>query len=206
VNGDLVPPGEELPLHAGDRLHVGNLEFVVQFREKALSQRDLEEWALKCLDVDNERELREADPEEEAFMDQRFINASQAAATMFDRMQDMRGIVKGRLRVSHEGDTTVIRFNDVNMVEESEIGLVKREVFDNTHKPNQRVLLDFKNVRRLSSAAVEMVREVHRSLRMRGSTIALCRLRPELRGILDTLGVEELKHYKDKQMALTERW
>src|SRR6267378_133355 len=46
VNGSLVPPGDEWPLHAGDRLEIGPLEFVVQFRERALSQRDLEEWAL----------------------------------------------------------------------------------------------------------------------------------------------------------------
>src|SRR5204862_797039 len=31
VNGSLVPPGEEWPLHAGDRLQLGPLEFTVQF-------------------------------------------------------------------------------------------------------------------------------------------------------------------------------
>src|SRR5262249_11404112 len=50
VNGELAPPGEEVPLHAGDRISVGKLDFLVQFRERALSQRDLEEWALTCLD------------------------------------------------------------------------------------------------------------------------------------------------------------
>ena len=207
VNGDLAPPGEEVPLHAGDRISVGKLEFLVQFRERALSQRDLEEWALTCLDVDNERELRESDDEEEENLSQRFINASQAAATMFDRLQDMRGIVKGRLRVSHEVDATVIRFNDVNMVDESEIALVKREVFENVTRPNLRILLDFKNVRKMSSAAVEMVREIHRSVSMRGSTVALCRLRPELRSILHTMKLEdEMPYYTDKRLALADRW
>src|SRR5882724_4180750 len=50
VNDGIVPTHAEWPLHAGDRIKVGPLEFVIQFREKPLSQRDLEEWALKCLD------------------------------------------------------------------------------------------------------------------------------------------------------------
>src|SRR4051812_49129535 len=45
VNGTVIPPGEEWPLHAGDCIGVGNLEFIIQYREKPLSQRDLEEWA-----------------------------------------------------------------------------------------------------------------------------------------------------------------
>src|SRR5437016_3033130 len=54
LNGELVPPGKEWPVHAGDRLTVGPFEFVFQWQEKELSRRDLEEWALKCLDVDHE--------------------------------------------------------------------------------------------------------------------------------------------------------
>src|SRR5438445_2310817 len=34
LNDALVPPGEEWPLHAGDRLQVGSFEFAVQLREK----------------------------------------------------------------------------------------------------------------------------------------------------------------------------
>jgi anti-anti-sigma factor len=208
VNGDLVPPGMERPLHAGDRITISKMQFVIQFQEKSLSQRDLEEWALRCLDVDNERESREADDEDDELLSQRFIDASQAAATMFDRLQDMRGIVKGRLRVSHEYGATVIRFNDVNLVEESELSLVKSEVYDNINRPNQRVLLDFKNVRKMSSAAVEMIVELFRNLRQRGSQLALCRLRPDLRrNILETLNViQPVPHYVDKKAALSDRW
>ncbi len=209
LNGELVPPGGEWPVHAGDRLTVGPLEFVFQFREKALSQRDLEEWALKCLDVDSERESREGDDDwdDPRHLQQRFVDASQAAATMFDKLQEMRGIVKGRLRVSHEEGVTVIRFNDVYLVEPSEIALVKKEVFDNVTRPNLRVLLDFKNVQRMSSVAVEMIVEVYRWLRLRGSSLALCRIRPDLRGILDTLNVlQPVPHFGDKRTAMTEKW
>src|SRR5437868_6108340 len=55
VNGNVMPPSEEWPLHAGDRLEVGPLEFLVQFNEMTLNKRDMEEWALKCLDVDSDK-------------------------------------------------------------------------------------------------------------------------------------------------------
>jgi anti-anti-sigma regulatory factor len=70
------------------------------------------------------------------------------------------------------------------------------------------VLLDFKNVQRMSSVAVEMLVELYRWLRMRGSTMALCRIKRELRGmILDTLNVlQPVPHYEDKGLAMTEKW
>jgi hypothetical protein len=211
VNGELAPPGEEWPLHAGDRLTVGPLEFVVQYREKPLSQKDLEEWALKCLDVDSERELRESEVDfdsESQQLSQRFTDASQAAATMFDRLQDMRGVIMGRLRVSHQEGVTVLRFNDMKLVEESELALVKKEIYEHLTRANQRVLLDFKNVQRMSSLAVELFLELYRALRSRGSTLALCRLRVGLRNeILETLNrLAPVPHFSDKKAALLARW
>src|SRR4051812_22722492 len=45
VNGEVMPGSEEWPLHKGDKVAVGPLEFMINFREKQLNQRDLEEWA-----------------------------------------------------------------------------------------------------------------------------------------------------------------
>jgi ABC-type transporter Mla MlaB component len=210
LNNELVPPGEEWPVHTGDRVTVGPLEFVIQFQEKGLFGKDLEEWALKCLDVDHERESREGDGDWEfdpRQMNQRFIDASQAAATMFDRLQDMRGVIKGRLRVSHEEGITVIRFMDAFMVDPSEIALIKKEVYEHITRPNLRVLLDFKAVQRISSVAVEMLLEIYRTLRIKGSTLALCRIRPDLRSLLETLNViQPVPHFGDKRLAMAEKW
>src|SRR4051794_36784181 len=38
VNDEVLPPGVEWPLHAGDLIEVGPLEFMIQYREKPLSQ------------------------------------------------------------------------------------------------------------------------------------------------------------------------
>src|ERR1043165_1961860 len=56
VNGAAIPTGGEWPLHNGDRVTVNSLEFLVKFRESPLSQKDLEEWAMRSLDVQREVE------------------------------------------------------------------------------------------------------------------------------------------------------
>ena len=67
VNGEVLTPAVEWPLHPRDMLEVGPLKFMVQYREKVLSQRDLEEWALSCLDqnVDRKEGIRPSDGSEE---------------------------------------------------------------------------------------------------------------------------------------------
>jgi anti-anti-sigma regulatory factor len=200
VNGSVVPPGEEWPLHAGDRVAVGNLEFMIQYREKPLSQRDLEEWAARCLDVDRSREDDEEDEKRPP------TNASQAAQGMIDRLSAQRGLIHGRFRVGLDNGVTIVRFNDRHLIEESEIALVKKELCDCVGKPNLRVLLDLKNVRRMSTAAVVMLTDVNRWLRHHGSTMAMCRVRAELQAILGVLEIENIARFHDKKAALAARW
>lgn len=201
VNGQNVPTGEEWPLHAGDRIEVGPLEFMIQFREKALSQRDLEEWASSCLDVQADRDIL-AEPEPVAAAD----TASQAAAQIIDKLNAMKGLVKGRLRIGREQGIVSVRLNDTMLVEDSEINHVKRELCDNLNKPNLRVLLDLKNVRRMSSNAVTMLTEFHSWLKPWGSTLAICRIREELRGVLGSLHVSSIPIFPDKKAAYAAKW
>src|SRR5438105_7961820 len=56
VNGTAIPPGQEWPPHKGDRVTLGTLEFLIQFREQSLAKKDLEEWAVHCLDEQIEHE------------------------------------------------------------------------------------------------------------------------------------------------------
>jgi anti-anti-sigma regulatory factor len=203
INGEVMPPSEEWPLHAGDKIAVGNLEFVIQMRERALSKRDLEEWAASCLDVDEEKELAGTEEEDEFRPP---TNASSAAQSIIDRLSAQRGMVKGRLRVGIDKGVTTVRFNDRHLVDEGEITMIKRELCDNLNKPNLRVLLDLKNVHKMSSTAVVMLTDVSRWLRHRGCTMAMCRIRPELQEILGVLRVENVPTYSDKKLALAARW
>jgi anti-anti-sigma regulatory factor len=205
LNGSAIPPGEEWACHAGDRINVGPLEFVLQFREKPLSQRDLEEWALKCLDKDSEQHIYE--DEDFRGVRQRNDTPAQAAASILENLQAKRGFIRGRLRVGRDGNVTHIRFNDRYLVDEAEIALVKKELYDNLDRNNLRILLDFKNVTRMSTAAVKMIDELLTWLKPWGSTLAVCRVRAELQDILPRLNLDNtIPNFRDKRAALAARW
>jgi len=203
VNGTVIPTGQEWPLHAGDHIEVGPLEFMIQYREHALSQRDLEEWAASCLDKNTEQKIFD-DEEDNVF--HRHSSASSAAQAMIEKLNRMKGLVVGRLRIGIEQGVTVVRLNDRNLVEESEIALIKQELCDKLNRPNLRILLDLKNVRRMSSAGVLMLADFYRWLKPWGSSMAICRIRSEIAGMLETLGVETIRKFPDKRAALTAKW
>lgn len=202
VNGGVLTPGQEWPLHKGDILAFGNLEFMIQFAEKELSKKDLEEWAAKCLDVNSERHVFD----EEADDYHQPTTASAAAAGIIDALTVQRGVVMGRLRVGREEGVTTVRFNDRKLVEEAEVALVRKELGDMLNRPNLRVLLDFKNVKRMSTAGVAMLRDFHRWLRPFGSTLAFCRIRSELRDIMEVFKMVNIPYFHDKKSALLGKW
>jgi anti-anti-sigma regulatory factor len=209
INGDVLPEGKEWVLHAGDRLVVGPLDFLIQYHEKQLSQRDMEEWALKCLDVAAEDEEEEDDNDADlvAAIKRRSTTASDAAQSILDKLQAKRGVVKGRLRISLEGGITILRFNDVYLVDEAEIALIKKELMVNLKKPTLRNLLDFKNVKRMSTAAAEMLVDVYKVLRERDVRLAMCRVRPELMPMIENLEIlQPIPHYPDKETAIETLW
>jgi anti-anti-sigma regulatory factor len=209
VNDDELPEHAEWPLHAGDHIRVGPLEFMIQFREKPLSQRDLEEWALRCLDESSEKSGRHVidELEMQANVRSRTIDAASAAASILDKLNAQKGVVRGRLRISREGTITIVRINDIYLVEEAELALINKELHDNLNHPNLRVLLDFKNVRRMSSTAAEMFNDLAKWLRRQGSSLAACRLRPELKDMLQTLHfTDNVPTFSDKSTALMGTW
>jgi anti-anti-sigma regulatory factor len=202
VNGEALQPGIEWPLHKGDLLSFGNLEFMIQLSEKELSKKDLEEWAATCLDVNSDRNLFE----EGADDFHKASTASAAAANIIDRLTVQRGVVLGRLRVGREGGITSVRFNDDMLVEPAEVALIRKELGDQLNRPSLRVLLDFKNVKRMSTAGVAMVRDFCRWLKPFGSTIAFCRIRNELRDMMDVFKMDNIPYFHDKKAALKADW
>jgi ABC-type transporter Mla MlaB component len=204
VNGTVVPAGSEWPLHAGDHLEVGHLEFIIQFHEKSLSQKDMEEWAASCLDHDKEQKIQHE--EEDDYHTPTPHSAAEAAASMLEKLSAQRGLIKGRLRIGLDKGITSVRFNDNKLVEDSEIAYIKKELCDNLHRPNLRVLLDCKNMERLSTAAVVMLRDFNRWLKNQGSTLAVCRIPYNLQGILPALEEDNIVIFRDKKAALAQKW
>ena len=134
-------------------------------------------------------------------------NASSVANAIIGKLNAAKGVVRGRLRISQEGPITIVRIQDVYLVDDAELVHLKKELHDNLKSPNLRVLLDFKNVRRMSTAAAEMFGEFTQWLRRQGSTLAMCRLRPDLKGMLEGLqSMYTFRMYADKDAAIAERW
>jgi hypothetical protein len=202
VNDTAIPSGLEWPLHAGDRIAFGNLEFMIQYREKELSRKDMEEWAAKCLDVTSERHLFDEGADEYHVPS----NASEAASAIIDKLSVQRGLVMGRLRIGRDGDVTTVRFNDTMLVEDAEIALVRKELGEQLNRPNLRVLLDFKNVMRMSSAAVIMLRDFGKWLKQWGSHMAVCRMRKEMQDVLTIFKGDNIPVFPDKKVGVTAKW
>jgi len=203
VNDEVIVQGDEWPLHAGDRLAFGKFEFVVQFQEQALSRKDLEEWAATCLDVARDVEYISEDEDSEFLKP---TTASAAAQNIIDKLSAQKGEVVGRLRVGFEYGITTVRFNDPMMVEEAEISHIRKELWDHINRANLRVLLDCKNLRRISTSGVIMLRDVHKRLQSLGSTMALCRLREDVKPILSVLDADNLPVFPDKRTAILAKW
>ncbi len=209
VNGSELPTSEEWPLHKGDLVTVGPLAFKINFSERQLSQRDLEEWALKTLDEDHGPRVS-AHEEFEAAMkatDQEFAHASDAAAAILNKASAMKGVVRGHLRITREGRITIVRINETYLVEEAELAHLKMELHENLEMPNLRVVLDLKNVRRMSSAAVTLFADLSVWLKKTGSVMALCRMRPDLSHMVaDLQSLFNIRVFADKDKALAGKW
>lgn len=208
LNTTVIPANAEWPLHKGDALFVGPHKFIIDFKEALLSQRDTEEWALKSLDAHAESSgprIRDAD-DVQKMMSSDYFSAAQAASSILTRMDPERGILHGRLRVGAESGVTIVRFSDVDLLDEAEVALVKQELFEFLNPMNLKVLLDFKNVVRMSAVAANMVLELYHRLRQRRSSLALCRIRPELRSIFFTLNIKNVRYFIDRQDAIKSRW
>jgi anti-anti-sigma regulatory factor len=201
LNEEPIPPGSECRLHAGDLLGVGPLEFIVEFREVELSQADEEEWSAQSLDdtmVDNVLE--------EVEYSRRIDTAQQAAAQILDQLTVIKGVVKGRLRLARQQGILIVHFNDDMIVDPAEIDQIQRELRESLRAPNQRIVLDFKNVDRLSSGGVVMIRDLQNWLGAFGSKLSICRVRPDILAMISTLIPTPITIFPDRRSALAGKW
>ena len=209
VNDKIIPPDEEWPLHKGDRIKIGPLEFVMSLHEKALSKRDMEDWALRTLDEDTGQKKSALQILAETFDDEYQVqdDAANAAKAALDKLNMLKGINRGRLRISRLGPITLVKVGETYLVEGPELRHLSNELHDNLDMPDLKVLLDLKHVRRMSSAAASMMAELAGWLQSRGGTLAISRLRPELASMVMQLSsIYDLKMFKDNDHALRSKW
>jgi len=197
VNDREVPAGAEWPLHDGDRLLVGPLRAVVQVQETPPSQQSADDWTFKALEERGKQRVQADEGDE----------AAGAAAAILGRMDEQRGEVRGRLRVSIEKGVTVARLLDTQLVDEAAIDLLKRDLSERLPPAPKRVLLDFENVQRMSSMALGVLVGVNRRLKAEGGSLALCHVSRDLLPILEAVGMGKMvPSFPNKQAALAAQW
>jgi anti-anti-sigma regulatory factor/pSer/pThr/pTyr-binding forkhead associated (FHA) protein len=206
VNGDVMPECAEWPLHSGDFIEFGPFALVIQFHENTVAWRNMEEWSTKSLDLDGSRRVKAIDILE-AMVSRRMKDSSETAAEIIDQLAGRNGVVVGRLRISREEGITVVRVLNIYLVDEAELAAMKKDLQENLNRNFLRILLDMKDVQRMSTAAAMMLGNFAGWVTQFGSKMAMCRLRPDLRTILrDVAPTAQIRHFREKETAMTKDW
>jgi anti-sigma B factor antagonist len=92
--------------------------------------------------------------------------------------------VHRRVEVSEIGDVTVVRFVDRKILDTANIQELGDELFGLVETDNRKsLLLNFSRVEFLSSAALNKLILLDRSVKKHGGRLKLCSLRPEIQEV-----------------------
>ena len=92
--------------------------------------------------------------------------------------------VHRRVEVCEVGDVTVVRFVDRKILDTASIQELGDELFSLVEKDSPKnLLLDFAQVEFLSSAALNKLILLDRSVKQSGGRLKLCSLRPEIQEV-----------------------
>jgi anti-sigma B factor antagonist len=105
----------------------------------------------------------------------------------------MTGTPRRRRFETEERDgLTVVKFVDP-LLDEQNTWIIKKQVAELVEERDQApLLLDFANVKFLSSAALGALLALHRKAKKRGVDISLCHLAPELEDVFQATGLTDV--------------
>jgi anti-sigma B factor antagonist len=85
-----------------------------------------------------------------------------------------------RLKVETIGDILVVHLLERRIIDEDNVRALGEELFKLAEGPHRKLVLDFKDVEYLSSAALSKLVEVHSRLCRRDGHMVLCGIRPDI--------------------------
>ncbi len=86
----------------------------------------------------------------------------------------------------------VVKFHDP-LLDEKNTWIIKKQVAELVEPPAQgRLLLDFGNVKFVSSAALGAMLSLHRKAKKHGIEISLCHLAPQLEEVFQATGLDDV--------------
>jgi anti-sigma B factor antagonist len=109
-----------------------------------------------------------------------------------------------RLEVEDIGDITVVNFVDKKILDEQNIQVIGEQLFSLVDELGRRkVLLNFKNVEFLSSAALGKLITMNRELQSAGGKLVLCEIDPQIYEVFEITKLNKLfTIHKDEQAGL----
>ena len=88
---------------------------------------------------------------------------------------------ESRLTVQRDGEVTVIRFMDRNILDEASIQAIGEEILQHVGaSTSPKLLIDFTNVDHLSSAALGTLITVNNKVRQKDGQLRLCNIDPQI--------------------------
>ena len=111
---------------------------------------------------------------------------------------------KSRLEVEEIGDVTVVNFVDRKILDEQNIQIIGEQLFELVDvQGRKKILLDFKNVDYLSSAALGKLITLNKKATTSGGKLVLCNIRPEIKEVFEITKLDKFfKIKEDEQVGL----
>jgi anti-sigma B factor antagonist len=109
-----------------------------------------------------------------------------------------------RLEVEPIGDITVVNFIDKKILDEQNIQVIGEQLFSLVEQEQvKKMLLNFRNVEYLSSAALGKLIALHKKVQAAGGKLVLCSIDPQIYEVFVITKLDKLfKIKKDEQDAL----
>ena len=110
------------------------------------------------------------------------------------------------LAVGKDGDVTTIRFQLSRIVDGPELDTIREELVQCVLTADPpKLLVDFSDVALISSAAITLLRDLHRAVGSRQGELRLCCVCPEIADVLRFTRIDTLFQITpDRQAALTD--
>lgn len=109
---------------------------------------------------------------------------------------------KRRLEVEEIGDVTVVNFVDRKILDEQNIQIIGEQLFELVDSEGRKkILLDFKNVDYLSSAALGKLITLNKKANTSGGKLVLCNIRPEIKEVFEITKLDKFFKIKDDEQV-----
>jgi anti-sigma B factor antagonist len=111
------------------------------------------------------------------------------------------------LRIEHQPQVTVVGFRDASILDMLTIQRVGKELYEIVDAPRPKnLILDFAEVRFLSSQALGVLLTLKRKAEKAGIKVALAAIRPELARVFKITNLDKLFEFFDDRAAALNKY